>query len=574
MYQISENCVGCHNCAMECPMQAIQYVGVKYEIDQDKCVGCGLCEKLCHTCSISDVDAPVTVTSHEPLVKSCDVVVCGGGTGLIAAVRAAQKGQKVILLEAAKKLGGNTDYAHGFFPIYSKLHAKHGLPDATENAIEFYFQDANGEIEHELLEAALRGENAFFDWLLEHYPETEDMLIFKPFEKEMKRGPVYGWAMTEFLVRRYDNLLCRDPAIGPGWGGTYLKYKMLDAIKNQHLDVEILTEHRAMHLITDDSGAVCGVIADDPGGQTTVNAKAVILSVGGFGKSDEKLMEFNPAFFAGETKIHRFSVPTDRGDGIDMLRELGVEPDPDRMFSSIFGPSHHPFHYSLLQISTNATALQVNLNGQRWFDETDGPMGGRFHIGEQPKEISWAIMSQENIDEAAERVSHRNEHDSWVYDFYLQDLEEEMAYPMDVFPGAPVRKADTIEELAVSIGIDPNALRGTVDRYNGYCKAGNDPEFGKSAEFLLPVENGPYYAIYGQRFSEGSFGGLRVNGKTEVTREDGTVIPGLYGTGDATSAMHRKAELAVITELTWATASTYLAGGNAADYADSLNCGV
>jgi len=570
MYQISDYCVGCHNCAMECPMQAIQFVGTKYEIDQDKCVGCGLCEKLCHTCSISDVDAPVEVNSHEPVEKHCDVVVCGGGTGLVAAVRAAQKGKKVILLEASKKLGGNTDYAHGFFPIYCKLHQKHGLPDATEKAIEVYYQEADGGIEHELIAAAVRGENEFFDWLLELYPETEDAVSFEAFEREMKRGPVYGWAMLEFVERRYDNLLCRDPAIGPGWGGTYLKYKMLDLIEKEHLDVEILTEHRARRLIADDSGTVRGVIADDPGGQTLVHASAVILSTGGFGRSDEKLMEFNPFFFEGETKIHRFSVPTDRGDGIDMLRGMGVEPDPDRMFSSIFGPSHHPYHYSLLQISTNPTALQVNLNGKRWFDETGGPMGGRFHIAEQPKEISWSIMSQETIDEAVGRVRLRNSHDSWVYDFYQQDLEEEMAYPMEVAPGAPVRKADTIEALAVSIGVDPQTLRETVDRYNSHCKAGVDPDFGKTAEFLLPVEHGPYYAIYGQRFSEGSFGGVRVNGKTEVTREDGTVIPGLYATGDATSAMHRKGELAVITELTWATASTYLAGGNAADYADSL----
>jgi succinate dehydrogenase/fumarate reductase flavoprotein subunit len=131
-----------------------------------------------------------------------------------------------------------------------------------------------------------------------------------------------------------------------------------------------------------------------------------------------------------------------------------------------------------------------------------------------------------------------------------------------------------IEELALSIEIDPKALRETVECYNGYCKAGVDSEFGKPAEFLLPVNHAPYYAIYGQRFSEGSFGGLRVNGKTEVTREDGTVIPGLYGTGDATSAMHRKKELAVITELTWATASTFLAGCNAADFVDCLRKGV
>lgn len=42
-------CACCHNCASDCPMQAIDFVGTKYQIDQDKCVQCGLCAKVCHT---------------------------------------------------------------------------------------------------------------------------------------------------------------------------------------------------------------------------------------------------------------------------------------------------------------------------------------------------------------------------------------------------------------------------------------------------------------------------------------------------------------------------------------------
>lgn len=156
---------------------------------------------------------------------------------------------------------------------------------------------------------------------------------------------------------------------GPGWGGTYVKYTMLEVIEKLHLDVEILTEHAARHLLTDDNGAITGVIADDPGGQTQVNAPVVILATGGFGKSDEKLREFAPWFFEGETPIHRFSVPTDTGDGIDMLRELGVEPDPQRMFVSCFGPKHHPFNNVLADMALEPEAIQVNLDGQRWVDE-------------------------------------------------------------------------------------------------------------------------------------------------------------------------------------------------------------
>ena len=101
---------------------------------------------------------------------------------------------------------------------------------------------------------------------------------------------------------------------------------------------------------------------------------------------------------------------------------------------------------------------------------------------------------------------------------------------------------------------------------------GEDKEFHKKPEFLVPVpEQGPYYAIYGKRFSEAAMGGLTVDGQCRVLRNDGTPIPGLYGVGDATSAMHRKGKLAVISELTWAVASAYTSGGNAVDYVDGLS---
>lgn len=54
-------------------------------------------------------------------------MVCGGGTGLVTAIKAAQLGKKVILLEKAGRVGGNTDIAHGFFPVYSKVHAEQGI---------------------------------------------------------------------------------------------------------------------------------------------------------------------------------------------------------------------------------------------------------------------------------------------------------------------------------------------------------------------------------------------------------------------------------------------------------------
>ena len=569
MYQINQkNCVCCHNCRMECPMQAINYLGAKYQIDPDKCVECGLCAKVCHTGSISDVDNPVPVVPHEPVFKTADVVVCGGGTGLVAAVRAAETGKKVILVEKADKLGGNTDYAHAFFPVYTKWHEAAGMPDCREQAVAHYLNVTDHVLAEDVVRTAVYGCGDFFDWLC-GFGGAEEVYRLVNLGDADAHGPIYGPGLLDFPNRIKDNLLCRDDAIGPGWGGTYVKYKMLEAIRDRKLNVEILTGTAAKHLRLDDAGRIAGVVCEDRGGEVRIDAPAVILATGGFGKSDEKLKEFAGWFFEGKTEIHRFSVPTDTGDGIDMLRELGVEPDPERMFVSMFGPKHHPFSNVLADIALEPDMPQFNLDGRRWINEADGLFGMTAAIAAQPSEISWAIQSRDGIKAVAERFISNPAFASkaYLYETWEADLDEEAALPVD----APVKKADTLAELAEKCGMPAETFLASVRRYNEAAAKGVDDEFGKPADKLVPIgAEGPYYAILGKRFSEAAMGGLMVDGRCRVLKNDGTAIPGLYGVGDATSAMHRRGKLAVISELTWGVASAYTSGADAAAYTDTL----
>ena len=549
-------------------MQAINYLGHKYQIDPDKCVECGLCAKLCHTGSIHDVDHPEPVIPHEPVHKTADVVVCGGGSGIVAAVRAAQAGKKVILVEKADKLGGNTDYAHAFFPVYTKWHEAAGMEDCREKAVAHYLNVTDHVLAEDVVRTAVYGCGEFFDWLCS-FGGAEEVYHLVNLGDADAHGPIYGPGLLDFPKRIRDNLLCRDDAIGPGWGGTYVKYKMLEVIRDQKLNVEILTGTAAKHLLLNDQGAISGLLCEDRGGEVRIDAPAVILATGGFGKSDEKIREFAPWFFEGETEIHRFSVPTDTGDGIDMLRELGVEPDPERLFISMFGPKHHPFSNVLADIALEPDMPQFTRAGRRWINEADGLFGMTAKIASQPGEISWAIQSRDAIAAIADRFIHNPAFASkaYLYETWESELEEEAALPID----APVKKADTLAELADACGMPRETFLAAVERYNRAAAAGADDEFGKDGRFLVPIgDKGPYYAILGKRFSEASLGGLMVDGRCRVLRNDGSPIPGLYGVGDATSAMHRKGKLAVISELTWAMASAYTSGGDAAAYTDTL----
>ena len=561
-------CSCCHNCACECPAQAISFVGTKYQIDQEKCLQCGLCAKVCHNGAAHEEGAQQTIIYHDTITLDADVVVVGSGSGMVSAVRAAQAGKKVIVLEKSSKTGGNTDFAHGYMVPYSKWHKELDIADAREGAVEAFKRNSEGEIEEELLHAAVYGICDFFDWLCTICDIKKTYQLVKASDTDF-HGPMFGDGVLSMPERQHDNLLCRDDAIGPGWGGTHVKYACFDAIEQQNLDVKLLLRTAAEHLILDDDGKICGVEARDPGGVIKINCKTVMLACGGFGRNDELLRKYADFdFFGGETPLHRFSVPGDTGDGIIMLQELGVEPNPERMTTSMFGPKHHPFNNSIADYALEGEFIQVNLNGRRWVAEH--PMcimaDGKAHIAEQPKEISYTIMPYDQIKAVAERYVNNPAMASkaHLYATWEQDLDEESLLD------TPVKKADTLEELAELMGAPVDAFMDEIKKYNGFCEKGVDEDFGKNPMWLVPIplDKGPYYAVYNQRFSEAAMGGVTVNDKAQVLRNDGSIIPGLYAGGDCTSAMHRKGKLAPVSELTWAMASNYIAGGNMVRYID------
>jgi succinate dehydrogenase/fumarate reductase flavoprotein subunit len=542
---------------MECPAGAVAYHGMQYQINQENCVSCGVCEEVCPISAVADTDRHNTVPPHEDIYLECDVAVVGGGTGLVAAVRAAQRGKRVILLEKAKKVGGNTNLAHGFFPVYTKWHERQGFKDMREEAILTLHERSGGIVDKDILRAAVYGSGYFFDWLCE-YEETEKVFEIFPLGGAFAVGPIVSSGLIDFPHRREENLKCRDQAIGPGWSGTFIKNLMLKEC--DRLGVRILTDHAVKSLISSDSGVVTGLVAEYPGGRTYVSCSSCILATGGLGRSDEKLRRYFPGFMESETPIHRFSVPTDTGDGIDLAGALGAEIPEDRMFCSIFGPAHHPFSYVVYRLMLDPRCVYINLKGKRWKDETGGLMGERLKIFDQPNAVSYGILSQSLVDAIAEkyRTDPAFRHEAWLYEDYQKEIDEEEAL------GLPIKKAGNLRELAEKMAVDPKTFEAEIQRYNQFCVQGKDADYGKDSSHLSPIDGtGPFYAFYGQCFSEGAFGGLRVSAKTEVLKANGEKIEGLYAIGDATSAIQIRGSLAVISELTWATASAYIAGGEA-----------
>jgi len=110
----------------------------------------------------------------------------------------------------------------------------------------------------------------------------------------------------------------------------------------------------------------------------------------------------------------------------------------------------------------------------------------------------------------------------------MATLDQELARGM---AANKVFKGDTLDGLASQIGVSADTLRASVDEYNACYDDGYDGLFAKDRVYLDPIRKAPFYAV---RLALAAFmtnGGIRINHKTEVLKEDRTVIPGLYAAG-------------------------------------------
>ena len=549
MYVIGTGCLCCHNCALECPAGAIDYKGTHYEIDQEKCLGCGLCQRICNVGAIRNTEESPQVSHHDRTELSCDLVVIGcGGSGSIAAVRAAEEsGKKVIVLEKAEKYGGSAWYA-GF----EVMDGPGPGPCGPGNSDGDRF---HGQVSKEIQDVAKKAPKEFSDWMLT-MDGVKDNWVEKP-------APFGDGKSVGLKQRTFFNLKCRDEAIGPGRGGSFVVKTMVDQFPR--LGIQLLTGTGGKKLLTKD-GRITGVLAEDKGGEILIHCHAVVVSAGGFAWNDELLAKYWPWFMTEDPTaepVHRFAAPTNTGDAVSLGESAGAWVDYDNFTVNLFGPVHHPFSFCLFKFACEPEIISVNKSGKRFYDESFFP-NGAAKIGSQPGRTSWAIVDSDTLKVIADRLIAGN--DGWIHKDYLQEIETELKLD------TPLKKADTIAALAEACGVDPGALQETIDKYNADCAAGTDTQFGKKPETMRPICNAPFYAIYGKMATDGAFGGIRVNEKMEGLKPDGTPLPGLYATGDNAAGWCVRVpgpgdnRLMCTNEMSWAVASGFTAGNSAAEY--------
>jgi hypothetical protein len=95
-----------------------------------------------------------------------------------------------------------------------------------------------------------------------------------------------------------------------------------------------------------------------------------------------------------------------------------------------------------------------------------------------------------------------------------------------------IKTADNIASLATQIGLDPEVLSAEVDSYNAACDAGVDTVHARNPETLLPIANGPFYAVLITPSIVCTGGGARRNLDGQVFDHRGSTIPRLHEAGE------------------------------------------
>ena len=431
-----------------------------------------------------------------------DMIVVGAGTtGLPAATFAAKRGGRVLLVEAAEKIGGTLHLSSGQVSAAgTRLQAEKGIEDSPEQHLEEVIRISRGTIDTELARLVIFNAAEAFDWMMELGFDVQDQC------------PSIESAHERYEVARYY------------WGNDFGR-SVLDVLEQAMREqeavgrIKVLTGTRVIGLLQNRQGVVTGVeIADGEGRESSVEGKNVLLASGGYAA--------NPVMFrrlCGYRMYVNGAYEFARGDGYDLAVASGGYLRGRENYLSNFGwlLEDGPYPKAILgRLNTFPESrppweIYVNMHGQRFVREDEPSVDAREHaLLEQPGLRYWVVFD-DRIFRKAPPI---------IYDWSREQMAESFN-TREAF-----RRADSLESLARGIGVPGDTLAKTVAEFNAGVAEGSDSL--DRAHMPAAIERPPFYAIRQQGGSLSSTVGVAVNEKLQVMRPDGDAVPGLYAAGE------------------------------------------
>lgn len=525
-----------------------------------------------------------------------DVVVVGSGAaGLTAALRAAELGLSVAVIEKMRMIGGTSAISGG--GIWVPLHGKGGTEDSRAEALTYLSHVCTGEFRQDRIEAYVDEaaptvrflEQAGMDFQVFPCPDyfvpapgstynrflmpsevdgadlgdaihllREPPFAFRLFNRYSldlaqastltQRPPGWQWTAAKmfgqyWLDRSWRRKTRRDRRLTMG---NALVGGLLKALRGYKVPIIVNT---GLEKLIVEGGRVVGVEARRDRAPVMLRARrGVVLAAGGFEQNQAMRDRYLPV--PNDARWSLTPKGGNVGDAVRAGQAIGAATEsmacnwwaPSTQFPSREDPNTEVTHQMFFD-HRHPYSLCVNRTGKRFINEsTSYDVFGKTMIEDHKRSGAnlpcWLIFD----------AKYRRRYGAGPI-LPLPAMSDDAVPPS--WWDSYIYRADTIAGLAAKIGLDAETLTATVERMNGYARAGEDPEFGRGAgpydrffgdpgvkpnPCLGPVERAPFYAVRIDLGDLGSKGGLKADARARVLAEDGGVISGLYAVGNSAGA--------------------------------------
>ena len=259
--------------------------------------------------------------------------------------------------------------------------------------------------------------------------------------------------------------------------------------------------------------------AEGKNGKVTLNAtKGVVLATGGFGANVEMRNKYNTELWPDLTDVKTTNHTGATGDGIVMAEAVnaklvGMEyiqllPMGDPVTGSLSGNIEQGVQNRIF----------VNKEGERFVDEGARRDTMTKALMEQTDSYMWVIVDKNSYPTGDTKNNFNESID-------------------DLVKAGRAFKADTLEDLAKQIGVDPVAFVKSVETFNKAVDGTAKDEFGRTL-FDKKIDTAPFYAGARVPTVHHTMGGVSINADAQVIDPNGKVIKGLYAAGEVTGGLH------------------------------------
>ena len=479
-----------------------------------------------------------------------DVVVIGTGpSGLAACVEASEAGMKVIALEKQNVSGGAANMGMGPLGIGTRQQQDQMVDIDVERAFKMFMEYTHWRVDANMVKKYFENSADTIKWL--ESLGVEFAGAYKYFPKSEAT-----W-----------HIVAVNGGIGRNGGAIMNKHMLQRAQEN---GVEVMYETPAKKIYRDEEGKICGVdaVAKD-GEEIHIDCKAVVVGTGGAGDSPEYMKE-RMGYTYGKD-LFNIVIPGLKGDGIKMAIDAGAA-TTEMTVEKIYILPYSDFGVQSVPVTFMQPNLMVNKLGKRFIDEEQMQnttfTGNAIQI--QKDAVGFSILDQAIVNGYKKKgldVVNFVHHVDNIDDFE-QACKDIIADPTN----PDVVMADTIEELAEKLGIDPEALEETIDEYNDMCESG-DTQFYKPKKFMKPIRKAPFYAGIFHPSGYGTLGGIKVNDNWQVITDEFEPIPGFFACGTDTCTIYGDSYMFLLPGNTmgYCVNSGRFAGQGAAEYVEDLD---